>query len=186
MENENIFSAFALAGLVYALYSFNKEKKEIGNADAYMTFDRPNILFGNPKTMTLDDLYLEFGNRYGIDPLLIKAIASIESSENPNAVNPSDPSIGLMQILCIPDGKGGCKNKFNLPNWDRVKENDLFIPEINLQYGVQILKWNIDTYGFKRGIAVYNNWGARNDPEDGPFPNQSYVDKVLTKYNSLR
>jgi len=133
-------------------------------------------------TMTLDDIYNTMGARYSVDPMLLKAIASIESSERPGVKNPSDPSYGLFQILCRPDGNGGCANQFNVTGWPPESSDQLFDPEYNAQIGAQIIKWNIDTYGFNRGIAVYNNWSARKSPKLGPFPNQNYVNKVLSKY----
>jgi len=136
-------------------------------------------------TQSLDDLYQIHGKRNGLDPMLLKAIARVESSENPNVKNPSDPSYGLMQVLCVDDGQGGCKNKFNVMGWPPLTKEQLYDPDYSLQIGAQILAWNIETYGFKRGIAVYNSWGARHDPPDGPFENQGYVDKVLREYYGL-
>ena len=136
-------------------------------------------------TMSLNDLYKKHANRQGLDWLLLKAIAQVESNENPNAVNPADPSRGLMQILCVPDKSGGCANKFNILGWPPESEEALFDPDLNLSFGSQILAWNITRYGFLKGIAVYNSWSARNDPMDGPFRNQGYVDKVLSKYRGL-
>ncbi len=135
---------------------------------------------------TLDALYKKHALRQGLEWELVKAIAQTESDENPNAVNPTDPSVGLMQILCVPDGKGGCSNKFNILGWPPPSRAALFNPDYNLALATQILSWNISTYGFRRGIAVYNAWKARTSPEDGPFPNQPYVDKVLGKYWALR
>jgi soluble lytic murein transglycosylase-like protein len=138
-----------------------------------------------PPPVTLDDLYQSHGRQHGLDPMLLKAIAIVESSENPNAKNPADPSIGLMQILCVPDGNGSCSNKLNIQGWPPADARLLYDPDYSLYLGGQILKWNISTYGFKKGIAVYNSWGARLDPDDGPFRNQNYVDKVLNNYYGL-
>lgn len=134
---------------------------------------------------TLDELYVKHGQQNGLDPMLLKAVAMVESSENPKAKNPLDPSYGLMQILCVSDGKGGCKNRFNILDWPPDSQQSLYDPDISLHYGAQILAWNIKTYGFKRGIAVYNRWESRLDPENGPFGNQRYVDKVISHYIAL-
>lgn len=143
----------------------------------------PGILMGAPTS--LDDLYIRHGNRNNLDPLLLKAVAMVESNENPSAKNPSDPSFGLMQILCTDDGKGGCANKLNVNDWPPMSRDLLYDPDYNLNIAAQILAWNISMYGFKKGIAVYNSWSARNDPPEGPFVNQAYVNKVMANYAVL-
>jgi soluble lytic murein transglycosylase-like protein len=134
---------------------------------------------------SLDDIYKSVGFQYGVDWKLIKSHAIIESSERPNAKNAADPSYGLMQILCTPDGNGGCKNRFNIQDWPPKSTDELYDPVYNVRLGAQIIRWNQDTYGLKQGIAVYNNWGARNDNYNGPYRNQGYVDKVLSEYRKL-
>lgn len=132
-----------------------------------------------------DELFSRWGTRYGVDPLLLKAIATVESSLDPEAVNPNDPSVGLMQILCKPDAEGRCTNRFNVDRWNQATWQRLLDPDFNVEIGAQILAWNLKTYGYPRGIAVYNSWSARHDPVNGPFMNQSYVDKVIAQYSRL-
>lgn len=130
-----------------------------------------------PVKSNFDPIYRRHATPNGLMPSLLKAIAFVESSENPMAVNKSDPSYGLMQILCT--GKGAmCENRFILPGWP-VTRDSLLDPELNVSLGAQILGWNVSQYGLLKGIAVYNNWSARSAPREGPFPNQSYVDKVM-------
>jgi len=135
--------------------------------------------------MSLDDLYAHYGQLHNLDPMLLKAIAQVESSEDPDAKNPNDPSYGLMQLLCVPDGSGGCKNKLNVLGWPPDSVAKLYDPDYSVSIAAQILRWNIDRYGHNKGIAVYNAWSAHTAPQDGPFPNQGYVDKVLSKYRAL-
>ena len=135
--------------------------------------------------MSLDDIYKEGGTEFGVDWKLIKAHAIVESSERPGAKNAADPSYGLMQILCQPDGEGGCRNQFNIEDWPPASSEDLYDPLLNVRLGAQIIRWNQDTFGLHQGIAVYNNWGARNDNYDGPYRNQEYVNKVLSEYRKL-
>ena len=139
-----------------------------------------------PPPGSLDEIYQRYGLFYDLDWRLIKAISLVEDpSQDPNAINPADPSYGLMQVLCW-DGPGGrCSNIVNLPGWPPTRD-ELLNPDINVKFGAGILKWNIDTYGYPKGIAVYNNWSARTAPENGPFPNQGYVDKVLSAYQAVR
>jgi soluble lytic murein transglycosylase-like protein len=136
--------------------------------------------------ITLDYLYERHGLQKGVDWMLLKAIARVESSENPRAKNPLDPSIGLMQILCQPDGQGGCKNRFHILDWPPESEAALYDPDLNIHFGSQILAWNVQTYGLKKGVAVYNCWDSRLDPASGPFRNQRYVDKVFREYSAIK
>lgn len=143
---------------------------------------------------TLDLIFLQTAEKYDLDPLLLKAIALVESSLKGDAVRwnpPRDVSVGLMQILCTPpDGTNNgedyvCRNAFNITPWP-VTFEQLKNPELNIDLGAQILSWNMRQFGFPRGIAVYNQWSARNSAVNGPFPNQGYVDKVLQNYSALK
>lgn len=143
---------------------------------------------------SLDDIFARVGAQYGVDPLLLKAHAIVESALRVDAVRwkpPHDVSVGLMQILCTPpegtnEGENYvCQNAFNIQPWP-VSFEDLKDPETNIALGAQVLAYNLRTYGFKRGIAAYNQWSARRAGPDGPFPNQAYVDKVLSHFNRLK
>jgi len=92
---------------------------------------------GTASKETLESLYIKHGINKGVDWKLLKAIATVESSENPNAKNPLDPSVGLMQILCVPDGTGGCKNRFNILDWPPISEQHLYDPDVSLHYASQ-------------------------------------------------
>lgn len=135
-----------------------------------------------------DALFQKYGNQYGVDALLLKAVAMQESRLDPNAerINPPrDVSVGLMQILCLPDAEGKCANRFNVDGWQGMTFNALKDADTNVRIGAQILAWNLRQFGYPRGIAVYNSWSARNDPLAGPFQNQSYVNAVLSNYRAL-
>src|SRR5581483_131071 len=135
---------------------------------------------------SLDDLYRKYGAQFGVDWRLVKAIAQHESGENPDAVNSADnESIGLMQVLCRPDGQGGCKTKLNVDGWSATTREKLLDPDWNVFIGAQILATNIEAYGVAKGIAVYNDWKMHNAPAAGPFANQAYVNDVLAKAAAL-
>jgi hypothetical protein len=139
----------------------------------------------NVSSSSIDDLLKKWGAAYGVEWRLLKAVAVTESRLNPNAVNSADnESIGLMQVLCRPDGLGGCSNKLNVDGWSEATRKKLFDPRFNIRIGAQILAWNIRTYGLPKAIAVYNRWAERMSLVAGPFENQSYVDAVL--YNDMR
>lgn len=138
------------------------------------------------RSETLDEIFQRWGNEYGVDWILLKAVSMKESSLNPNAVNSADnESLGLMQVLCHPDGYGGCTNRFNVDGWTEATREKLLMPDFNIRIGAQILAWNIQQYGLPKAIAVYNKWNERTSPQEGPFDNQAYVEKVLSNYRSI-
>lgn len=99
---------------------------------------------------------------------LVKGVIATESQWNQNAVNPSDPSYGLMQIL------GGAKGPY--PN---VAISDLMDPSTNITLGVTYLQRQIARFGFLGGIAAYNS-GTPFTRAGGQYVNQPYVDEVLS------
>lgn len=139
---------------------------------------------------TLDALFRKHGAKYGVDPLLLKAVAMVESSLDPNAVNNADRySVGLMQILYRPSISGDLQsrpsNRFDIEGWSEATFDKLKDPDFNIKLGAQILAWNLRQFGFPRGIAVYNAWDQRVAPPNGPFKNQEYVDRVIANYSEL-
>ena len=135
---------------------------------------------------TLDSIYQKYGAQFGVDWRLLKADAQHESGENPSAVNEADnESIGLMQILCRPDGTGGCANKLNVDGWSDATREKLLDPDFNVYIGAQIMAANIKAYGVLKGIAVYNAWDQHTAPAAGPFKNQAYVVDVLRRAAKL-
>lgn len=142
-----------------------------------------------PTFKSYDTLYIKYGGKYGVEPSLLKALAIVESNENHLAVNPSDPSHGLMQILCIAENEGDfCKNRLYVEGWETATPEKLLNPDFNVMIGSQIISWNIMKYGLEKGIALYNAWNEHNReaPINGPFTNQDYVDKVYAEYIYIR
>lgn len=173
-----IFSLF-MAALLGWIFSRGSAAAGLKNESTIVA--NQDINLGTP----YEDLFRSIGKKYNLPWQILSAIAFVESSYSPNAINYSDnESIGLMQILCRPDGSGGCANKFPVvQDWDRIKKQDLFDPVKNIEIGAQILRWNIDQFGLEKGIAVYNSWDQRL--RKPPFKNQSYVNKVLNKAKEL-
>jgi len=132
---------------------------------------------------SVNELFKKWGAAYGVEWQLLEAVAKKESRLNPNAVNNADnESIGLMQVLCRPDGRGGCANTLKVEGWSGATRRKLFDPDFNIKIGAQILAWNIREYGMPKAIAVYNRWAERASPVAGPFENQRYVAAVLGNY----
>ncbi len=136
------------------------------------------------RDMTLRELVRSVAIQHGVPPLLAEAIVEVESGWDASAVSLED-SYGLMQVLCRPDGKGGCANRFDLPDWPPRHARDLFNVGYNVKIGVQILAYDIGHFGFWRGVAAYNDYSARLDPPAGPYRNQRYVDWVRRVYHQL-
>jgi soluble lytic murein transglycosylase-like protein len=150
---------------------------------------------------TPEDVYERAARRFLVgvsnaDADLLRAIAWQESRMRADAVRwkpPGDVSAGLMQILCTPpEGTEQgtdfvCQNRLPaLGDAWPVRFSDLLDPEINVPIAAQILASNIRTWGFPRGLAVYNNWSARHAGVAGPFPNDDYVSSVLNRLSTLK
>ena len=122
LSRKIVLGFLAAAGAFLSLGSFLKKADATANPNpgAREIPSAPSPLFGAPLSTTIDDIYAKWGNRYGVDPDLLKAIATVESGENPSAFNPSDPSYGLMQILCRTGTDGFCANRFNIQSWDEA------------------------------------------------------------------
>lgn len=131
-----------------------------------------------------------------LDPLLVKAIISVESSWKEDAVryepafydryvNPLKgsqypvedhkllaSSIGLMQIMGLVAREHGFQGRLE----------DLFIPEVNILYGCIHLRGFLDRYhNVEDAVASYNSGSPRRGL-DGKYVNQSYVNKVMKAY----
>lgn len=138
-----------------------------------------------------DPIILGAAARYIVDPALIKAIITKESSWNPGALRPepaiADASYGLMQLL-LRTAQGMQPG---------VTPSDLFDPSINIDLGSRYLAGQLASYGYPAGVSAYNAghpitgnaqyvadvdaayaWFTANDPAVGgagaaPFPRLS-------------
>lgn len=100
--------------------------------------------------------------------LLTKAIISVESAWRADAINPRDPSYGLMQV--VPYDRGGAGPV-------GVSGDALLDPATSIAAGVGFLRdlgrrWSGDDV-----IAAYNA-GSPRRAASGLYVNQGYVDKV--------
>jgi len=120
-----------------------------------------------------DHCFLAAGHRYGVPPLLLKAIARQESGLNPAALNRNangSTDIGLMQI-----------NSSWLPALARhgVREADLRVPCANILVGAWILGSNFRSMG--RNAQALGAYNARD-----PAKRLVYARQVLRHYAALR
>ena len=116
---------------------------------------------------SLDSLYKQFGALNNIDPKLIKAIAIVESNENPNAIGDDGKSFGLMQVSEVVGASYG------------LNKEDLMIPTFNIQAGSGFLAQMIKKYGLEGGIQAYN-LGETKFLEG--FSSPTYLTNVLKYY----
>ena len=128
-------------------------------------------------TSSLDEMIKEAAFKYGVDARIVKAVAMTESSLDPNASNPSDPSYGLMGIMPILAEDFGI-----VKDWHNVTEAEVAMirdPETNLRIGAWYLSRLLSKYPFVTAIQMYNvgeagyNSGHRNS---------GYLAKVKAHY----
>ncbi len=125
----------------------------------------------------LDALFTEIGNRHGIDPALVKAVAHVESRFNPDAVSPKGAT-GVMQMMPATAARYGAK---------QLKD-----ARINLDAGTRHLKDLLNQYdgNLALALAAYNAGGGavkRYGKNIPPFrETMLYVPEVLTHYEGYR
>ncbi len=131
----------------------------------------------------------KYADEFGVSKMTVYAVVSCESGFDPNAVS-SVGALGLMQIT--PDTFEWVQKK--LDGSVTLDEKALFDPDINLRYGIYLLKLHLEEFSDEKvALAAYhagrgkvNEWLA--DPEispDGktlsyiPYDDTSrYVEKV--------
>ena len=103
---------------------------------------------------TLDDQIRYSAQKYGVEFKLVKAVAMTESSLNPNASNPSDPSWGLMGIMPIlAEDFGIVKDYHNITEAEKAMIRD---PQTNLNIGAWHLARLTKKYPFDTAVQMYN------------------------------
>jgi soluble lytic murein transglycosylase-like protein len=115
------------------------------------------------------ELFTQAGQQHGISPKLLAAVASVESSFNPNAVSPAGAQ-GLMQFM--PETAEG----MGVDPWDPASAID---GSARLLTGLQQRFGNIEA-----ALAAYNVGSGTVARNDGRVPAsaQGYVDKVLSRF----
>lgn len=133
-----------------------------------------------PGTSTeYDEFILEAAEKYDLDPNLIKAVITAESTFDPNArSDATPPALGLMQV------KQATANGMDGGN------PDLFDPKTNIDLGSRYLKQMIDQSDgdVELGLIKYNagpQAGHNTTPDGQPHSAGHYVTRVMDVFNAL-
>jgi hypothetical protein len=128
----------------------------------------------------LDEIF-NVAKEYNIDPLLLHAIAEVESKYNPIAISPAGAK-GLMQVM--PD----TARRFGMKNPD----TELFDPKSNLRVSSNYLRSLYSIFGnnLMLILAAYNageNAVIKYGYSIPPYrETQQYVTKVMKRYLELK
>ncbi len=114
--------------------------------------------------------------QYRLDPALMHAVISAESSYNPWAVSPKG-AMGLMQLM------PGTAERFGVSN--------AYDPIANMHGGARYLRWLLDQFNDTRlAVAAYNAGEGAVQKYGNQIPpyreTQTYVDRVLSFYQQYR
>ncbi|MCP1112578.1 lytic transglycosylase domain-containing protein [Enterobacter bugandensis] len=120
------------------------------------------------------------GERYGIEPELLQAIAIVESNGNTRAINKNrdgSMDVGLMQINSI---------HFNALRKFRISQKDLLTdPCQSVMTGAWILAGQIQRFGYTWDAVGAYNAGTANTPQRRAL-RQQYIRKVAPHYARLK
>jgi len=125
-----------------------------------------------------------------LDPLIVKALISVESSFNPDAKSkdPKSTASGLMQVTDqmvrvlagFPDQKGYIETRKNLIH---IKYEDKLDPVVNIALGIRLLGHKFSQIpkgqlkNARNTLKMYHQWNKQGE---------SYADEVLTRYRNAR
>lgn len=135
---------------------------------------------------SIDGLIAENAKRYSIDPALIRAFIQVESSFNPNAVNPVSStnraiSYGLMQITPALAEDFGVVRDYHNPTEAEIAM--IMLPSRNVQIGTWQISRLLSDYPFDQAVQMYNVGiaGYKNGAR-----NSDYLAKITRWYNEYK
>ncbi|MBA4394849.1 MAG: hypothetical protein C0407_14960 [Desulfobacca sp.] len=128
-----------------------------------------------PSSQEFDQIIQQAANEFGVEPELIKAVISVESNGNPQAVSPAGAQ-GLMQLMPKTAADLGVTNPFD--------------PAQNIRAGTRYLSQLQNRYqgDLKLTLAAYN-WGMGNlekKPEALPRETRNYIARVEKHYQTFQ
>jgi len=129
---------------------------------------------GNP---AIDGYILESSSRHNVDPLLIFAQMSQESSFQKKATSHKGAS-GLMQLMPATARRWGVKNIYN--------------PKQNIEAGVKYMRWLLDQFNgdVKLALAAYNAGEGSVKKYGNKIPpyseTKNYVQRISAHYDKIK
>lgn len=163
------------------LNSFMHHKGGIANAAVLATACVVSGAWAQP---AFDHCFKTVGVASGIDPALLRAIAQVESSMRPSAVNDAhrartgSEDIGLMQI-----------NSRWLPRLQAfgIQREDLFRPCTSIEVGAWILRDLFERHGNSwEAVGAYNAACTQLKGDDCRKARDTYISKVQRAYRSFQ
>lgn len=132
-------------------------------------------------TPELERLMADKADQYGVDRVLVKAVAKVESNFNPRAMNPADPSYGLMAITPILAQDFNLVKDYRYPSSAEIErlydlDNNLYVGCSQLAHLTRIRPFDTAVQMYNVGQTGYMN-GARN---------YDYLNKVRSYYEKYR
>jgi len=133
----------------------------------------------------IDGLIQAAASRHNVDPLLLKAVISVESAFVANAISPKG-AVGLMQVIPATAAQYGV----TADNYGSITDK-LADPETNVSTGAQHLRSLLERFpgDLSLALAAYNAGEgavARNGNRTPPYPEtQRYVRDVLARYDEF-
>lgn len=119
-----------------------------------VVLSKTKVFKGGGLTPELAELIKNKANQWGVDPILVKAHAFVESSFNPRAKNLADPSYGLMQITPALAFDYGLISNWKNPS--SVEIDLIYIPENNLSVACWFIARLHKELPFDGAIQAYN------------------------------
>lgn len=132
-----------------------------------------------------DDMIREVAIEYGVDWVMLTAVAAQESKFNPASVSWAG-AVGIMQVL---------------PRFSEISPDSLYIPEINIREGAKILSSHLEHYSYMDStnqwafaLAAYNAGSGHiadarrltidhnKDPNEWEFVSESLLKLMQRKY----
>ncbi len=162
--------------------SFDATARDLEPPPAPLKAKRPSTLVASDVTQRALELAPDIdatARRYNIDPLLLHAIAHVESRHNTNAVSPAGAR-GVMQVMPTTGQRFGVG-----------KASDLHDPRTNLDVSATYLKKLQERFGndLPLVLAAYNAGEGAVEKHGRNIPpykeTQNYVREVLARYDFL-
>lgn len=114
---------------------------------------KPYTLATSP-VVPYEDLIRKASQTWGVDQAIIKAVIRQESNFNAEAINPNDPSYGIMQVGLMVAQDYGFVRDYKNPSEFEIAE--LLQVQNNINAGTRRLSTLLAKYPFETAVQMYN------------------------------